>query len=497
MEATTKAGRKQARRPRFARYVRVSDVGDRGDSLRSPEYQRSVTDRFADVEGIVLAEYPDELDVSGSSRTRVVLDRILDDLAAGRVDGIVVAKLDRLSRLKPRDRVELFSLVEEELGGRILSATESNDVSSPQGRFVRELFLSLARMEWENAAQGFETAKASAIAAGVAIMVKAPYGFRFDDDHRLVAGPADERELLGELFELRLAGESYGTILELFERRTGRKSSRATMSGMLANEAYVGVLEHGDHRNESAHPGIVDRGLFNAVQAKAELSRADWKAGRRSSGRARAMLSGIATCEACGSRLVSTEAGGYGKRYYRCPNDARHCQARASISELALDCHVEELLLEWAGPVADVEVEVEDVAADRDATEARLALAERRLAEWAADVELEEADEDAYRAGLKARQEHVARRRQDVAELGAASELELARTTLREAWSFLGNDERRRLLRVVVLDLVVRKTPRFNAPASERSVLTFAGPGSSGSAPASSEDGAELLEQSA
>ena len=92
----------------------------------------------------MLVDYPDELDVSGNSRTRIVLDRILGDLEAGRVDGIVVAKLDRLSRLRPKERIELVDRIETELGGVILSATESNDISTPQGRMVRELFLARA-----------------------------------------------------------------------------------------------------------------------------------------------------------------------------------------------------------------------------------------------------------------------------------------------------------------------------------------------------------------
>lgn len=480
---------------RFARYIRVSEVGDRGDKLRSPDYQRSLDDRFAELEGIELVDYPDELDVSGSKRTRVVLDRILADIASGELDGLVVAKLDRLSRLAPRDRVELFELVEETYGARILSATESNDISTPEGRFVRELFLSLARLEWERAALGFDTAKAAAIAAGVAIMVKAPFGFRFDDEHRLIPGPRAERELLTVMLEQRLAGASYARILETFETATGRRSSRATIEGMLANEAYIGVLSHGKHRNESAHAPLVERELFLAVREQKEHSTREWRAGRRPSGKGRAMLSGIARCAKCNATLTSTEAGGAGQRYYRCPSPKRQCGAGASINQKVLDAYVGERLLEWAGPAADAEVEVElEIAGDRDGAEKRLEVAERRLREWAADVELEEADERAYRDGLEAREALVVRRRQDLDELGEASIIEAARTTLRQSWPELATDERRRLLRVVIAGLVVARSPRFNAPAADRATLTFY---ENSPPPTGSQNRAELVEQAA
>src|SRR4029077_16844196 len=101
-------------------------------------------------------------------------------------------------------------------------------------------------------AEGLEKAKAAAIAKGVAIMVKEPFAARFDQKHRIVPGPRAERELLTTMLEMRLGGSSFGEILEVFEQATGRQSSRHTMQHILANEVYIGVLQHGRHRNEQA-----------------------------------------------------------------------------------------------------------------------------------------------------------------------------------------------------------------------------------------------------
>ena len=151
------------------------------------------------------------------------------------------------------------------------------------------------------------------------------------------------------------------------------------------------------------------------------------------------------------------------------------------------------------GPIADESLDLElEAGVDRDAAERRLQVAELALREFATQVELELADPTSYAAGLDARRELVERRRRELDELGAATELELVRTTLRDEWPNLDSAERNRLLRVAVARLVIRKTPYFNAPAAERVRLVFAGEGSvSVAAAASSEDRAKLVENAA
>jgi DNA invertase Pin-like site-specific DNA recombinase len=486
------------RRPRYAGFGRVSRVADRGDRLRSPEQQTAAMENFARSEGIELDEIVIELDVSGSKVNESELMRLVARVEAGELDGILVPKLDRLSRMAPRERIELVERIGLE---RLLSATESNDVATPEGRFVRELFFSLARMEWERYARQFEVAKANAIDKGIAIKRLAPFGYRFDGEHRLELVRREARIVL-EMFRLRAGGASYGDVLHYFERESGRSSSRQTMRDMLANRAYLGELRYGRGERELVNAGAHDPvpgltvELFESVQAvNAERSRTGnrWNAGRPKS-----LLAGIAKCEGCGRGLVQSAGGGAGNLYYKCPNDSRHCTRRASILAAELDAHVTDRVIEWAGPMADelVELELElEPIGERIEREHRLAEAEASLRAWASDVEQELADELAYRAGLTARAELVERRRRELEELGEASEIEIARSTLRRALApdsdELDVDERRRLLAVVLASVTVRRTPRRGAPAAERAVLAFT------PAPSSVvlEHGAELAEQ--
>lgn len=486
-DETTTTTRRKANPPRntarrMAGYGRVSRVAgrDRDDRLRSPDDQRALMQRFAASEGIVLDEVVVELDQSGSKTDQSAeLERLIQRVERGELDGIVVPRLNRLSRLKPRQRVQLVERIGSE---RILSATESNDVATPEGRMVRELFFILARMEWEQKADGFENAKAAAIAAGVAVTKTAAFGLAFDESHRYV--PAPEAGTLRELMEIRAGGGSFNEVAHRFEERTGRTSSASTMAAMLSNRVYLGELRHGAHVNLEAHDAIVPLELFEAVQAVNEARSP--KIGRgRWSGRRTTLLAGIAKCACCGAGLSRSTSNQGASVVYRCPTPSRKCAARASISVAELDAYVLEQVVAWIGPSVDelVEVAVElDARGERIVVEHRLEQARAALVAWAENVEAELEDAGAYRAGLSARERLVGRLELELEACDELSAVETARGTLRAALLAgeledgepVDVEERRELLATVLEQVSVRKTPHFGAPASERASLAFA-----------------------
>jgi DNA invertase Pin-like site-specific DNA recombinase len=462
----------------------VSRVGERDERLRSPEFQMSGINGKATAEGVAVKMFPAELDVSGAKRNRAILDQIVGEIEAGELDGIIVYNLSRLSRLKPKERIELVERIEG-AGGRILSASESFDASTPEGRFQRELFFNIARMEWEKAAEGFAIAKANAIENDRPIKARIPFGYRQPERGDALVIDEEEAIVVRECYELRADGGSLGDVLAHFERATGRSSYRQTMRDMLANRTYLGELHYGGKSEGSerlakvgAHGAIVAVELFDAVQAVNEAR----TSGRGVAvGKARSLLAGIVKCQGCGRGLVETATGSNRARAYKCPNDTRHCEARAHIGAAELNAYVTERVLEWAGTVADVEVEADvelDPAGRRELADRRLAEAEASLLHWSTELEMQDANPDAYAAGLRAREERVAIRRAERAALGQASEIEHARGTLREALTSeeYDTDERRELLSVALAAVVVRKTPRRGAPAVERAEVLFAEP---------------------
>lgn len=500
---------------RLGGFHRVSRVGGRDDKLRSPDFAKAAVDRWIESEGARLLDWRVSLDSSGAkSDEDVELEELIRKVESGELDGIVVAKLDRLSRLAPRRRLDLLERIGQE---RLFSATESNDLATPEGRMVRELFFLLARMEWEKAADNLAAAKAAAIERGAKLATRRPFGYRYGAGHVLepvVLGElvdetegiatVDEPAVVVELFELRSTGASYRDVLDLFEARSGRSSSAQTVAYMLANPVYVGRVEYGRRADtrlvkDDAHPAIVELELFELVQSvNAERGAKSGRAGGVG-GRPTSYLGGIATCEACGGPLARS-TNGHGRGAYRCADP--RCARRASIGQDVLDSYVVDAILAWAGPLADEAVEVELAArGDRVVAEHRLAEGRRLRLAWAEDVERELRDAEGYRAGLAARDRMVEELEAAVEACGEASELEVAKATLRELLTGepgdeLELDELRRLFRIVLESVVVRRTPSFGAPASERVVVRIAGatvaPESS-----SSEDALDLGEKAA
>jgi len=477
---------------------RVSRVGDRGDRLRSPDQQKATNEAFAGREGLTIDEHVILIDVSGSKIDEErELERVIRRVEAGEVAGVIVPKLDRLSRLPARRRIEL----EERIGpANILSATEPNDVETPEGRFIRDVFFALARMEWSKKKQDLDLAKSNAIAAGRAIKSREPLGYRFDDSHRLIVEET-EAELVRELFELRAAGRSWGDLLDRFEQRTGRRSHRQSMRAIILNRTYLGELHYGQREDTrlvrlEAHEAIVELDLFERAAAVTEERSGLGPGLGHHYGAPSSELSSIARCQGCGRGLTrSSSGGGRNRVIYKCPSDSQRCRARASIGLEELEAYVEAEVLAWAGATADQVVEVElETSQDRAGAEYRLAEAERVALEYETDVELElEVGAEAYAGGRKARARLVERRRQELAALGEASELELLRGTVREVLEEGTIEEKRRLLGRILAGVIVRKTPRRGAPAAERAEILFA-PSTSG---AIEQDRPELLEEAA
>jgi DNA invertase Pin-like site-specific DNA recombinase len=303
-----------------AGYIRVSRRGDRDDErLRSPDYQHQAIERFANGEGLEVQWFAPEIDVSGSKPQRRILDEIIRQVESGQLGGIVVAKLDRLSRLRPRDRVLLFEAIED-AGGVVLSASEQIDPSTPEGRFARDVFLGVARMQWEKYREGFETAKEGAIASGIAVQNRPAVGYRKRADRRIEPDPKTA-PIVREAFERRARGEGPSALARFLESQRVRTSqgsktwSKQAVYGMVSNPIYKGLLRYGrDDRfvNTASHEPIVSEALWAAAQkpnghhpAPLRSAESTW------------LLSGLLRCSACRYAMQGTKTS-RGKRIYRC-----------------------------------------------------------------------------------------------------------------------------------------------------------------------------------
>jgi DNA invertase Pin-like site-specific DNA recombinase len=391
--------------------------------------------------------------VSGSKASRAVLDGLVARVQSGELSGIVVAKLDRLSRLRPKDRVLLLESIED-AGGVVLSASEQMDTTTREGRFTRELFLSLARMEWEKYRDGFEDAKRRAIENGIPVVTRPAVGYRRKSGMR--NGKKDRRlevnervaPVILELFERRTTGAGpveLGELLEAHGVRTSQGSrtwSKQAVYGLIKNPLYRGVLRYGnDDRFTQDVPelAIVDLATWTAAQHP------NGRQLVRTSAKSAWLLAGIARCWSCRYAMQGTTTS-RGKRIYRCTR--RHaggeCPAPARIDADTLEAAVVDAFWQLTSDLAADGSPIP--TADLSAPETALERAERRLAQ-VEQPDMQDALGDRWPVVVRERRDDRERAATDLGRARAEVPADVVDTvTLREVWDRVGTRERRDLL---------------------------------------------------
>jgi len=232
---------------RVVGYVRVSTDGQAEEGV-SLEAQRAKLAAYALAADLELVAIHEDAGVSAKTLARPGLQAALEDLKAGRADGLLVAKLDRLTR-SVRD---LGSLVEGYFSSRfsLLSIADSVDTRTAGGRLVLNVLGSVA--QWEREAIGERTRDALQHLKGRGVRLGGEgLGWRRgtdrDQDGRLGwVEDLAERATAERIRTLRAAGASLRAIVAALEAE-GRPTKRggrwapATVAKVLGREAVSGL----------------------------------------------------------------------------------------------------------------------------------------------------------------------------------------------------------------------------------------------------------------
>src|SRR5262249_37889339 len=118
-----------------------------------------------------------ELDVSGGKVERPILDAAIKQVERGEAKGIIVAQLDRLSRLSLADVHKVIERIEA-ANGRVIAVAENFDASTPEGEWTRDVFLGMGRMQLRRYSAQFAAAKAKAVKEGIWPTRMPPRGYK-------------------------------------------------------------------------------------------------------------------------------------------------------------------------------------------------------------------------------------------------------------------------------------------------------------------------------
>jgi DNA invertase Pin-like site-specific DNA recombinase len=411
-------------------YLRQSRRKERTISV---EEQRREIERWASDNDVPLAGELVEQGVSGSKSWRDrALGQAVDACARGEASGVIVAWQDRLSRENGLATAEVWEALDR-AGARLVCAAEGLDTASGDSEMLFTIKAAIAREQWKRHRANWENARRNAIERGI-FTGKPPFGYRSRKGQPLQVVPRDAAKVRAA-FEARAAGEPISRIA----RRFGWSDS--TCRQMLACETYLGIAAHGGFRNETAHEPIVERDLFDAVQA----SRTTQPVALGETTRDR-LLVGVARCAGCGHTLRVVRRpradGSYVASYF-CKNAAtKGCLERAYVHADELDAHVGawfERALQTAPRVVDV------VEATADLQEAQTAL-ERLRRDLTVYLEVVIDDPAVFQRGLDLRQGRVAEAEEQVRQLSAHRSRIPAGGSLAELWDGFDALERRQVL---------------------------------------------------
>jgi DNA invertase Pin-like site-specific DNA recombinase len=479
---------------RVAGYVRVSRVGGRnGDSFQSPKQQADAIRALCQARGYDVSRVDEELDASGGTMDREKLQALIADIKANRIDGIVVYRLDRFARTL-EGALKAFREITE-AGGFVLAVEGGIDTSAsagPIGKFVVRLLFSLAEMELDMRAEGFELAKLNAIERGVHIAGTVPVGYvKLAKATPLVVDPKPAAAVRAA-FRLRAKGakcplcrrlapvscseHSLAEVARMLDTKLpGGPSGEGawmvnTVKRMLRNRTYLGEARQGKHVKEKAHEAIVTPREFEIVQALDDRR-------EPASSVTVSLLAGVARCAECGYALDRQRVG---MKYlvYRCRGKhAGHgkCEAPAQAMQHALDSLVEEAVLANVAAKRADRIEARD---EIDVLQAKLSAARSKRSPFEdADYVAVLGIVGATRALLKLDREIAQLERELSEQLALADHGPFTgggSQSVSELWAQLSTDERREVIQSSVEAVVVWRAPR-GTPLAERTRIYWRG----------------------
>ncbi|MCB1651851.1 MAG: recombinase family protein [Alphaproteobacteria bacterium] len=227
---------------------------------------------------------------SGGSLERPALERLIEDIKAGRVNIVVVYKIDRLTR-SLADFAKLVDVFDEH-GVTFVSVTQSFNTTTSMGRLTLNVLLSFAQFEREVSGERIRDKIAASKAKGMWQGGRPPFGFDIGD-RRLITNDEDAH-LAKKIFELYLKiGCVRALAIELkrrgikSRRRTSQRGfkyggeyfSRGALHALLTNPVYIGKISHKGTIHEGLHDAIIPQALWDAVQNKLQDKAANARGG--------------------------------------------------------------------------------------------------------------------------------------------------------------------------------------------------------------------------
>ena len=326
---------------RCAIYTRKSTDEGLDQAFNSLDAQREAAEAYiASQRGEGWICMPDRYDdggYTGGNMERPALRRLLADVRAGRIDCIVVYKVDRLSR-SLLDFARIMETLDRN-GASFVSVTQQFNTTSSMGRLTLNILLSFAQFEREIISERTRDKIAATRRKGKWSGGMPVLGYDVVPDGGRLVVNEDEAVIVRGIFDLYLEHESLVETLKALDARGwttkqwttrkgtvrgGRPFTKAGLFRLLTSVLYLGKITYGREVHEGEHEAIVDSEVFKKTQRR--LGRNGATGGRQVRNRFGAILKGLIRCVPCGCAMTPTHTTRNGNRryrYYVCQNAQR------------------------------------------------------------------------------------------------------------------------------------------------------------------------------
>jgi len=318
---------------RCAIYTRKSTEEGLEQEFNSLDAQREAGEAYIKSqlhEGwVCLPTQYDDGGFTGANMDRPALRRLLADIDAGKVDCVVVYKVDRLSR----SLLDFARIMETFDRQRVafVSVTQAFNTASSMGRLILNVLLSFAQFEREMISERTRDKIAAARRRGKWSGGMPVLGYIVENTKLVV--DEFEAQCVRQIFDMYLEQQSLlAVVKELNTRgwrtkrwttrkesvRGGRRFDKTSLHQLLTNVAYVGKVRYKDEVHAGEHKAIVDAKMFDRVQSL--LQRNGRSGGRGVRNKYGALLRGVISCATCNCAMSHSYSskGSRRYRYYVC-----------------------------------------------------------------------------------------------------------------------------------------------------------------------------------
>lgn len=297
---------------RVGLYPRVSGH-EQEDNYSIPEQIDRMKKYCESRDWLVYKIYTDSA-YSGSNMERPGLQDMIRDCETGKLDMVLVYKLDRLSRSQ-KDTLYLIEDVFEKHGVGFASMTENFDTSTPHGKFIIGILSVFAQLEREKIKERTMIGKDSRAREGKWHGGRwLPIGYDYVDGN-LVVNEYESMQVR-EIADLFLKGTPVRTIATLvtdkgYRHKHGEWDAK-TVKRVLSNPVNIGLIKNRDTWHKGLHEPIFDQKTFDAIQSLMKERREQFGTTKPH----QSLLGGILFCKNCGGRYARQSYNGI--FYYMC-----------------------------------------------------------------------------------------------------------------------------------------------------------------------------------